>query len=48
MPVLTEEKENEIKMTGQSSIFNYEALSPTMVGHHSSNSDESIKSKQSL
>jgi len=40
MPVLEEDKENEIKLTGQASIFDYTSQSPTMVAHHSNGSAE--------
>jgi hypothetical protein len=40
MAVLEEDKEDEIKMTGQASIFDYNTESPTMVAHRSKSSAE--------
>jgi hypothetical protein len=40
MPILEEDKENEIKMTGQASIFDYTSQSPTMIAHQSNDSAE--------
>jgi hypothetical protein len=40
MAVLEEDKEDEIKMTGQASIFDYNAESSTMVAHRSKSSAE--------